>query len=646
MMEKTVIWLAGILMVTAHATAREPITPLERIGIRASEDGAQFILKESGTPFFAKGFNYIRLRAAEGSTGGDHATFDADTRNTKAHYDPNRAEAMFSALSEAGYNTVRVFIIGRSKINPGIAGDYDTTEALHELYLENILDFLRRATRHRIRVFPTFGDGGVPLNAYYRERVRGKGHNKNVFVLTEEGIGARVEYISAFLSYIKDRAPTLLPTLLGLQCQNEAYLRADQWPFTEKQGRFTAANGKTYDCFEQARLYHAAKDWGLFIRKMGNDDLSRCLVGVHYFAGWWNALPNKYVHRGTDWRKDYPGRVPLLGQYNDQPTMNKEIVTAARFGVDFFQILWYPVDDMRRRYAQEGREPPPHAEKLNEGLRLFLQSPENHRMRFTIEYVNHAPFAIVDDASWENTCRQWCEAMRHPSYLKVGGRPVFKVHGLHAFRLQNPDAPTQVSQRITTLRNIAQQAGLPNPLIGVGASPLGVPLPEALEPFDFVTTYMEVPRLERRAELYPYEKLLDVAEKGWKDYAKHCSKPYIPYLPAGWDPRPWKDPRPSFQLPNHRQWQAALKSVKLTLELHEALGLPTPQGRQRLFLIYAWNEYAEGGVIAPTHGDGTMKLQTIKEVFGVHHVGEGTDAVYPVKDDRTPEPVIPPERKP
>ncbi len=237
MTKKVMKSLAVALMIASVAAAQEP---LERIGIRASEDGAQFILKESETPFFVKGFNYIRLRR-------DHATFDADTTTTKAHYDPDRAEAMFGALSEAGYNTVRVFVIGRSKINPGIAGDYDTTKALHEPYMENVLDFLRRATRHGIRVFPTFGDGGVPLNAYYRERVEGKGHNKNVFVLTEEGIAARVEHITSFLSYIKGREPTLLPTLLGLQCQNEAYLRANQWPFTEKEGTFTAPNGETYD---------------------------------------------------------------------------------------------------------------------------------------------------------------------------------------------------------------------------------------------------------------------------------------------------------------------------------------------------------------------------------------------------------------
>ena len=151
--------LCLVLSVASVATAQEQRKPFERIVIRESEDGAQFILKESGSPFFVKGFNYVRLR-------GDHATFDADTMNTKAHYDPDRAEAMFSALEKAGYNTVRVFIIGRGRTNPGIAGNYNTTKALYEPYMENVLDFLRRATRHGIRVFPTFGDGGLPLNAY------------------------------------------------------------------------------------------------------------------------------------------------------------------------------------------------------------------------------------------------------------------------------------------------------------------------------------------------------------------------------------------------------------------------------------------------------------------------------------------------
>jgi len=229
-----------VSLIASVAKANEQLASLERIVVRESEDGAQFVLKASGTPFFVKGFNYVRLR-------GDHSTFDADTRSTKADYDPDRAETMFAALEKAGYNTVRVFIIGRSRANPGIAGNYNTTKTLYEPYMENVLDFLRRATHHGIRVFPTFGDGGLPLNAYYRERFPKRSVNKNVLILTEQGIAARIEHITSFLSYIKDNEPALLPTLLGLQCQNEAYLRADSWPFTEEEGTFTAANAKTYD---------------------------------------------------------------------------------------------------------------------------------------------------------------------------------------------------------------------------------------------------------------------------------------------------------------------------------------------------------------------------------------------------------------
>lgn len=82
----------------------------------------------------------------------------------------------------------------------------------------------------------------------------------------------------------------------------------------------------------------------------------------------------------------------MLGQYNDQPTIDKEIVAAAEFRVDFFQILWYSVDDARNRITSEGRQMQPHVEKVNEGLQLFLKSSEIRGMRFTGECVDHAPF--------------------------------------------------------------------------------------------------------------------------------------------------------------------------------------------------------------------------------------------------------------
>ena len=81
-MKRIVVTGMCLMMTAAVAMAQERVKPLERVGVKPGIERAEFVLKQSGKPFFAKGFNYIRLR-------GDHATFDADTETTKANYDPD-----------------------------------------------------------------------------------------------------------------------------------------------------------------------------------------------------------------------------------------------------------------------------------------------------------------------------------------------------------------------------------------------------------------------------------------------------------------------------------------------------------------------------------------------------------------------------
>ena len=323
------------------------------------------------------------------------------------------------------------------------------------------------------------------------------------------------------------------------------------------------------------------------------------LVGVYYFAGWWQKPPNKWTTDGHDWRPDYPGRIPVLGQYNDQWTMDQEIIAASSHGVDFFQILWYP-----------------NGGPLNEGVRTFLASTNAGRMKFTIEYVNHPPFELGTDADWEAACKEWCAAMKHPGYLRIDGRPVFKIHGLDYFYRQNGEDPEKVRARLDTLRRIARENGLSRPLISGGVMPEGVPLPDRAAPFDFLTSYMNMPDLPQRTEVYPYERLIRHAEEGWIRYAGQSSKFYVPYVPSGWDPRPWRDPRASFAFPTREEWTAALQRVKAALDKHPRLGIPAEGGRKKMLLIYAWNEFGEGGIVAPTRDEKAMKLEVIDEVFG------------------------------
>jgi len=226
------VFLGGTL-----TAARE----MEKIGIRKSGEYAHFYSKQSGQPFFVKGMNYIRLRH------GDHATFEAAVGSSPAYYDRDQADHMLRTLSTNGYNTVRVFIIGRSSRNPGIGGDYEETQGLYEPYMENVLDFLRLARTHGVYVLPTFGDGELPRNRYYRDRIKDLPRGINVMYLTPEGIAAKKQYVVDFLTQIKRKDEGLLDVLLGVQLQNELHLRCDGWPFTLTEGTLRMPNGKSYD---------------------------------------------------------------------------------------------------------------------------------------------------------------------------------------------------------------------------------------------------------------------------------------------------------------------------------------------------------------------------------------------------------------
>lgn len=332
------------------------------------------------------------------------------------------------------------------------------------------------------------------------------------------------------------------------------------------------------------------------------------LIGVNYFSGWWRDLPNKYVVKGVDWRTKYPERIALLGCYNDQPTMDHDIIAASDFGVQFFLMLWYPPEITVE----------PYVERLNLGIEQFLRSPENHRMRFAVEFCNHPPFMISDPDTWERHCEEWVKTMTHSSYLRIGGKAFFKIHSLRYWFNQCQGRLDLVQQRLSRLREIARSRGMAL-LIGGGVTALDLydPTLSALIPtVDFLASYMDVPQGTADDGLAPYHALLSLAEKGWAHHLNMAMAPYMPYLPAGWAPRPWEDPRPSFSFPDRSEWVDALTRVKSALTRYPGLRVPdgTTVG-QKMFNIYAWNEFAEGGIVAPSVGDGWMKLEGIREVF-------------------------------
>lgn len=232
--------------------AEPPVTDrseVKRIAIKESDGGAYFVYAGTDEEFVPMGGNYMGLR------GGDHSTFDAATTFTEADYDPVKTEAMFKALSENNGNVVRVFLIGRSTINPGISGDpaYDIDdenyyyEGLYKPYMENVVHFLRTAQSHGVYVMLTLGDADVPSNAYYLALQGGSSLARNYMYMTANGVNARKTYARNVVNYFKTFAPDCMSGIFSLELQNEFAVYADQWPFTLTEGTVTLANGKTYD---------------------------------------------------------------------------------------------------------------------------------------------------------------------------------------------------------------------------------------------------------------------------------------------------------------------------------------------------------------------------------------------------------------
>ena len=348
---------------------------------------------------------------------------------------------------------------------------------------------------------------------------------------------------------------------------------------------------------------------------------NRILVGVNYFAGWWKPLPNKWIGPdGKDWRENYPGRVPLLGEYNEQETMDREIAVASEYGVDFFLMLWYfnGIGDAAEREK--------HSRFLNVGLEQFMKSPNADRMKFAVEYCNHEPYQIKEQADWDWAVETWVEMMKHPSYLRVGGKPFFKVHSWHHYWFENGENMDQCIARIQQLRQTARDAGLGELLIGAGIGSfqqITSPEDRIVKLFDFTSTYMELPLdLPPRDDnkFHPYAMLAEYMRGSRKVHGEDAL-PYLPYFGLNFNAEPWGDQRSRFEFPTREQLKTELQLLKTDMENAKLnLGVPLGNGKlQKVFTIYAWNEFGEGGFLAPTVEEKTMKLEVLKEVFAVEN---------------------------
>jgi hypothetical protein len=307
------------------AAFAESITPLPRIAVR---DRA-FHESATGRVFVPKGFNHTVL---EKGSSGWHATFNTDI------YDPKAMENLLSRMEAIGANTLRVWIWGTQGPH-GFTGGRKGV-GLNKAYMENVVDFLARATRHGIYVIPILDE--TPHNVTYNQvsdqtpkMPQGDlvtGRNRQHFC--PGPIAAKAAAIQDFLRYIKAADPGLLQTVLGWAFSNEVFVNTTLGPFQREEGVMVLADGIAYDMAlpaERQACYDAAiRDWANALTKAVKSIDPQALTT----AGQWTA--------------DAHARAPKSGLPHDGKDTRipprPSVFAAADCLLDFLDIHIYPWD--------------------------------------------------------------------------------------------------------------------------------------------------------------------------------------------------------------------------------------------------------------------------------------------------------------
>jgi hypothetical protein len=264
-----------------------------------------------------------------------------------------------------------------------------------------------------------------------------------------------------------------------------------------------------------------------------------------------------------------------------QEAMDADIAYANAAGIHFWAFYRYAVGS-----------------GLDTARNLYASSTEKGALKFAYVIDNsHTPAfdfsLLIDDLSRRN-------------YERVtGDRPLIFVF--------TDTTPSYSRAELQTLDNFASSAGLPEPFIVV----LNYNSRRAAE----LATLMDADAISAYVTYLggggSYKKLMSADRKKWEAH-KATGKPVIPWVTAGWDPRPRIENPVSWIAYDEGDWTEPGSAEQIAMNLQRALtwlhnnpeATPAP-----VVLIYAWNEFDEGGWVAPTMAEGTKRLDAIRDVL-------------------------------
>lgn len=329
--------------------------------------------------------------------------------------------------------------------------------------------------------------------------------------------------------------------------------------------------------------------------------LTRPIVGAIRWDAWTGGeitaqvertlAPQKYHHR-LPWFAQVEGDGKVRIDGSAQEIMDQEIAFAADAGLDYWAFLLYP-----------------QSNSMSAALKQYLKSTRRKQINFCV--ILHNSFGVSDDR-WPAERDRAVGLLKEPGYQRVlDDRPL-----VYAFAVGDHGAG---AKRIQEFLQAAQAAGLKPYMVYMGWNPAN-DFREQSANFDAVSAYAHPGGQKSFAEL-----VVSLEQGPWQNAVK-SKAPYVPLVTTGWDKQPRKDHPVSWEKDHAYHQQKVFPSTATPPEIAEHLetGLRFVRRNPDIcaanaIIIYAWNEFDEGGWLAPTWSGGAKpnseRLDAIRQVL-------------------------------
>jgi hypothetical protein len=365
--------------------------------------------------------------------------------------------------------------------------------------------------------------------------------------------------------------------------------------------------------------YNAAERLGRAMPRTARSYPSYPLIGAIRWDFWFKGSPMiRTALSEPQWRYRLPffakvrrdGLVEVSG--DSQDTVDREILAAVEGGIDYWAFVYYHNTDYKGNPVQ------PEILKGNLARQQYLAS----------QYRNQINHTLILSLGYMGTPSQWEQTIddvllhhfRLSNYQRVlGDRPLLYMFNMTYW--QSFWGSAQKSRAmLARIREKSIKAGLGNPYIVL----MHFYPQEAIQMqqsigYDAVSTYANPTGNNGRRQLYSYCTSLN---RWFREQFRNSGVQLIPTINTGWDTRPLRDGRdpyvkraanndfcePATPQEIGKHLQETLKWVRVNRSFNESNNV----------LIYAWNEYSEGGWISPTLLEGNARLRAVRQAIDVN----------------------------